>query len=185
MSNPSLQRRNAPLAIEYLAPSSLKPMQGAPRRHPKSQIKSLSKPITAFGFNVPILVDGERRIISGHARVEADESLGLSEVPGIRIEHLTDAQIKAFMLAENRLAELATWDERALGSILLELSELELDFDIDATGFALAEIELRIEGLNDQPTEEAEIPVVSGPAVTRPGDLWQLGDHRLLCGSAL
>jgi DNA modification methylase len=179
------QLRNAQLQIEYLLITSLKPMPGSPRRHPKSQIQSLTKSITAFGFNVPVLVDGDERIVAGHARVEAAKRCGLAEVPAIRVEHLNEAQLKAFMVADNRLAELGSWDDPALGLILVELADLDLDFDIEATGFALAEIELRIEGLGDDAGEQEEIVATSGPPVTQPGDLWMLGSHRLLCGNAL
>ncbi len=185
MSTASAGRRNAPLQIDYFPPASLKSMDGAVRKHPPSQIKSLCKSIEAFGFNVPILVDGEGRIVAGHARVAAAIRLGIGEVPAIRIQHLTEAQGKAFMLADNRLAELSQWDDQALGAVLLELSTLDLDFDIEATGFAMAEIDLRIEGLDEGPDEAEDIAVASGPSITRPGDLWLLGRHRLLCGSAL
>lgn len=186
MTDITHQRRNAPLQIEYLSTDSLKPTPGAPRLHPKSQIKSLIKSIQAFGFNVPILVDGDNQIIAGHARLEAASKLGLMELPVIRMEHLTALQLKAFMVAENRLAELGAWDERALSTILLELSEIDLDFDIEATGFALAEIELKIEGL-EQPLEEEQeqILVSSGVPVAQIGDLWVMGNHRLMCGNSL
>src|SRR5688572_14503360 len=130
-------RRNAPLQIEYLSPGNLQPMPGTPRKHPKSQIRSLIKSIEAFGFNVPVLIDGTQRIIAGHARVEAAKKIGMDNIPAIRVEHLSEAQVKAFLIADNRLAELSTWDEQALGAILLDLNELELDFDLEATGFAM------------------------------------------------
>ena len=185
MTNVSPARRNARLQICYLATSSLKPMPGAPRRHPASQVRMLAKSVDAFGFNVPILVDGEDRIVAGHARVVAAEKCGITEVPAVRVEHLSDAQLTAFMVADNRLAELARWDDQLLGTILLELSELDLDFDIEATGFAVAEIELRIEGLNDASGESEEQPVSSGPPVVTPGEVWEMGGHRLFCGNAL
>lgn len=185
MSIVSAGRRNAPLQIEHLPVATLTPMSGAARKHPPAQIKSLCKSIAAFGFNVPILVDNEGRIVGGHARVTAAVRLGLSEVPAIRIQHLNEPQIKAFMLADNRLAELACWDDQALGVVLLELSTLDLDFDLDATGFAMAEIDLRIEALEERHDDAAEIAVAAGPSITQPGDMWLLGRHRLLCGNAL
>ena len=185
MPNMSMMRRNAPLQIESLSITSLKPMPGTPRRHPKSQIQTLTKSIGAFGFNVPVLIDADNRIIAGHARAEAAGHCGLNEVPAIRIEHLNEAQIKAFMIADNRISELGNWDEPALGALLLDLAELDLDFVIEATGFAMAEIDLKIEGLGEPVEEQEEIPVMSGPSVTLPGDLWMLGKHRLLCGNAL
>ena len=181
----SLARRNAPLQIEYISLDRLKPMPDAPRAHPKSQIASLVKSIAAFGFNVPVLVDSADRIVAGQARVTAATKLGLAEAPAIRIDHLNETQIKAFMVADNRLAELGKWDDRKLGSILMELSQVEIDFDLEATGFALAEIELRIAGLDDEDDEGEKHDALSGPPVVMAGELWQLGEHRLICGSAL
>src|SRR5579872_880072 len=103
---PSPLRRNAPLQIEYVSTTALTPMPGAPRRHPKSQITSLTKSIRAFDFVVPVLIDGAGRIVAGHARVAAAKALGMVELPAIRVEHLSDAQIKAFLVADGRLAEM-------------------------------------------------------------------------------
>jgi DNA modification methylase len=177
--------RSTRLQSEYLATSTLKPMPGATRRHPKSQIRALMRSIEAFGQVLPVLVDEQYRIISGHAQLEAATRLGLTEVLSIHIEYLTEPQIKALMIALNRLADLSTWDEKALGTVLLELSDLDLDFDLEATGFSLAEIELKIEGLNHGEDGEGQVTTPSGPAITQPGDVWQLGNHRLICGNAL
>lgn len=186
MLNSNNPRRNASLHTEYLATTSLIPMPGAPRQHPKSQIRSLTKSFEAFGQVLPILIDGESRIISGHAQWDVAKRLGMSEVMVIRVEHLNEPQTKALMVALNRLGDLSKWDEQALSTILLDLHEIELGFDIEATGFAEIEIELRIEGLDDVTEAEGEVVLVGdGPTVTQPGDLWQLGDHRLLCADAL
>ena len=173
-------RRNAQLQIEYLSITSLTPMPGAPRQHPKSQIRALTKSFEAFGQVLPILIDAECRIISGHAQWEVAKRLGMPEVMVIRIEHLTETQTKALMVALNRLGDLSKWDEPALSTILLELHTVDLDFDIEATGFTEIEIELRIEGLDgDSTAEEDDVIVGTGQAITQPGDLWQLGNHRL------
>ncbi len=185
MPTTSSSLRNTRLQSEYLAAGALKPMPGAPRRHPKSQIWALMKSIKAFGQVLPILVDEQSRIISGHAQLEAAMRLDLREVLVIRIEYLTEPQTKALMIALNRLADLSAWDDQALGTVLLELSELNLDFDLEATGFSLAEIELKIEGLETAEDKEEPLFMATGPAIAQPGDLWQLGDHRLLCGNAL
>src|SRR5258708_36481652 len=95
------------LKIEYLATSNLSPMPGAPREHPKSQIRLLEKSIGAFGFNVPVLIDRHNRLIAGHARVQAARNLGLAEIPAIRVEDLNEDQVKGLMLADNRIAMLA------------------------------------------------------------------------------
>src|SRR5216683_1322022 len=114
--------------------------------------------------------------------------LGRKEVPTINLEHLSPAQARAFMIADNRLTEIASWDDRLLGEQLRELSELNLDFSLEATGFDMAEIDLLIEGASATPEPDPDdVPLVigSGPAVTRPGDTWLLGRHRIYCGSAL
>jgi DNA modification methylase len=186
MPNSSPPRRNAPLHTEYLAPTALTPMPGTPRVHPKSQIRALTKSFEAFGQVLPILIDADHRIISGHAQWEVAQRLGMTEVMVMRIEYLAKPQIKALMVALNRLADLSKWDDQALGAILLDLHGLDLDFDIEATGFAEIEIELRIEGLDDVGEEtEVNADIGTGPAITQLGDLWQLGEHRLLCANAL
>lgn len=185
MPRTSSPLRNTRLQSEYLATNTLKPMPGAPRRHPKSQIRALMRSIEGFGQVLPILVDEQSRIISGQAQLEAATRLGLTEVLAVRIDYLTEPQTKALMIALNRLADLSAWDDRALGTVLLELSELDLDFDLEATGFTLGEIELKIEGLDAVQDEPEPEFVTSGTPVTRPGDLWQLGCHRLTCGNAL
>ena len=158
------------------------------RIHSPRQIALLAKSIRHFGFNVPVLVDASGQVLAGHARLLAAKSLGRCEVPTIELNHLSAAQAKAFTLADNRLTELATWDERLLAESLQELSLVDLDFELDATGFEMAEIDLRIEQLDtvDAETEEAvELPGPNAVAISKPGDLWCLGPHRLLCGNAL
>ena len=177
-------RRNAPLHTEYLATSALTPMPGAPRTHPKSQIRALTKSFEAFGQVLPILIDAESRIVSGHAQHEVAQRLGMAEVMVIRIEYLAEPQVKALMVAVNRLSELSKWDEGALKGILLDLYELDLDFDIEATGFTEIEIELRL-NVDDGDSGEQDILVGDGPAITGQDDIWQLGRHLLLCGNSL
>ena len=187
MSNKLLTQGIHRLAIDYLATSSLSPMPGAPRVHPKSQIRLLEKSIQAFGFNIPVLIDRHNRLIAGHARIQAAKNLGLIEIPAIRIEDLSEAQVKGLLLADNRIATLATSNDKAEAQLLLELSQIELDFDLEATGFYLAEIELKIAGLDtfsESEEEEEAILVASGPAITQPGDGWKLGSHILLCADA-
>ena len=176
------------LKLDYVATSSLSPMPGAPREHPNSQIRLLEKSIQAFDFRFPVLIDRHNRLIAGHARVQAARNLGLTEIPTIRVEDLSDAQVKGLLLADNRIATLAKSNDRAEAQILLELSQVELDFDIEGTGFYLAEIELKIAGLTEiDGSAEGEIEtilVASGPAITRFGDGWMLGSHTLHCADA-
>jgi DNA modification methylase len=169
--------------------SELEPYTLNARAHPRSQLEKLAASIREFGFLIPILVDREGRIIAGHARAEAARLLGLAKVPTIAIHHLSDAQVRAFRIADNRLAELAEWDEQALAIELKALSELELSFDVEITGFELAEIDILIEraepgGELDEADEIPELDEAT-PPVSQVGDLWLLAEHRLLCADAL
>lgn len=114
-------------------------------------------------------------MIAGHGRLLACRHLGWTEVPTIRIDHLGEAQKRAFMIADNQLTEIAVWDDRLLAEQLMELSSLDLEFDFETTGFDIGEIDLRIESLSeaDEPVEPP-LPAVTGPAVTQRGDLWRL-----------
>lgn len=167
----------------------LRPSSHLLRCHSKRQIKQLARSIETFGFNVPILIDREDTIIAGQGRFLACRELGWTEIPTIRVGHLNEAQLKAFMIADNRLSELSTWDEQILGETLQELSLLDLDFSLEATGFDMGEIDFRIEGLKaskpklDRSDEIPDAP--PGPPVSVLGDLWELDGHRVLCGSAL
>jgi ParB-like chromosome segregation protein Spo0J len=177
----------AALKIVYKDPGQLKPRAKNPRTHTRRQIRQIAASITEFGFINPILIDKADRIIAGHGRAEAAKLLGMSDVPTVRVDHLTPAQIRAYVIADNRLAQNAGWD-RAL--LALELQELtvHLDFDVTVTGFETAEIDLLIRDLNGGNRDDAdEVPDIdrSAPAVSRTGDLWHIGDHRLLCGDAL
>ena len=137
----------APLSVAYLPLDRLKPDPGNARRHSAKQIRQIARSIETFGFNVPILVDGGDNVVAGHGRLAAARRLGWSEIPAIRLEHLSEAQQHAFMIADNRLAEVAVWDDRRLGEQLEALAGVELDFDIEAIGFEMGEIDLRIEQL--------------------------------------
>src|SRR5258706_11248696 len=165
----------------------MKPDPRNARVHTKKQIRQIAGSIESFGFNVPILIDGENNVVAGHGRILAAKLLGLAEVPTVRLDHLTGAQRRAFAIADNRLTEIASWDDRLLGETLKELATVDLDFALEATGFDAGEIDLRIEALSQNKREAVKrpIPAVPGPAVTRTGDLWLLGRHRVLCGDAL
>jgi DNA modification methylase len=178
------------LKIVYRRIDTLKPDPANPRRHTKKQMRQIADSIETFGFNVPLLVDGELKVIAGHGRLLACQELGWSEVPTISLDHLTRAQTQAFMIADNRLSEIASWDDRLLAEQLKDLSLIGLDFSLEVTGFEVGEIDLRIGALDDQPetaTDPADVvpEVASGPAVSNPGDLWSLGSHRVLCGNVL
>jgi len=168
-----------PRAIEYRAIASLKPYGKNARTHSKSQVAKIARSMREFGWTLPVLVDAHGEVIAGHGRLLAAAELGLSEVPVIMLDALTPAQVKAYRLADNRLALDADWDEALLGEELLDLQNL--GFDLDYTGFEPSEIM----GLTGQ-TEAEEVPAPPPPEnpVSRTGDLWILGEHRLLCGDA-
>jgi DNA modification methylase len=175
--------------IVHCPVDALRPYPRNPRTHSRKQIRQIADSIQEFGFCNPVLVDDNDQIIAGHGRVEAAKRLGMETVPTVRLSHLTEAQKRAYIIADNRLAELAHWDREILAIELQNLTAEDLDFDIEVVGFETGEIDVLIEELGDgdKLDDEADlIPPVDdkGPAVTRPGDLWTLGEHRLLCGDA-
>ena len=143
--------------------------------------------IRTFGFTNPVLVDADNRLIAGHGRVEAARQIDLTRVPTVCLAGMTEEQIRAYVIADNRLAENAGWDADLLAIELQYLSELDLDFEVTITGFSMPEIDVLIGGLDAEPQKPDPadaVPEMSGPAITRPGDLWQIGPHRLICGDA-
>ncbi len=189
------QRKRAPRRIDRSLSVVSRPVadlrldQHNPRLHTRNQLRQIARSIETFGFNVPVLIDAQGQLIAGHGRVLAAQLLGITHVPTIMLEHLTEAQIRAFMIADNRLTENSVWDERLLAEQLKELSTLELDLSIDVTGFEMGEIDLMIEDLapashgKDDPADA--IPGSGAkPQVTRAGDLWVLDRHRVYCGDA-
>jgi DNA modification methylase len=155
--------------------------------HNRQQVRAIAHSREAFGFNAPILVARGDRIIAGHGRLEAAKLLGLQEVPIVRLEHLSEPQAKAYMLADNKLTDRSSWDEGQLALRLKELHEMALDFEIESTGFEPPEIDLRIQSLEPPDATDAadEFEPPQGTPVSRIGDVWRLGRHRLGCGSAL
>lgn len=177
------------VAVEYRPIAALKTDPKNPRTHTPRQIRQIARSIQSFGFNVPVLVDATLNVIAGHGRLLACQHLGWREVPTIALEHLSAAQAKAFAIADNRLTENSEWDERLLAEQLKELSLLDLDFSLEVTGFHMGEIDLKIESLSSEVAAGEDpadtIAVSSAPAVSRLGDLWELGNHHVLCGDAM
>jgi DNA modification methylase len=173
--------------ISFVAVADLTPQADNPRKHGRAQIRAIAKSIEAFGFNTPILIDRNGKIIAGHGRYEAAKLLGCTQVPVIFLDHLTETQATAFRLAYNKLSDRSAWDDVKVAIQLKELSELVLDFDIEAIGFEPPELDFRIQSLDspDAADNADEFDAVTGPAVSAAGDLWQLGPHRLYCGNAL
>lgn len=170
--------------LVHLPPGHIYPHPQNPRKHTARQIKQVAESIRRFGFRFPVLVDTKNRLIAGHCRKHAAELLGLKEIPVIQASDLSETQVRALMVADNRLTELSDWDEALLGENFRILAELDLDFDLTVTGFDYGDIErFMILGESEQVLVE-EVDVSQAAAVTRPGDIWALGDHKILCGDS-
>ena len=175
------------MKIEYASVHELRPYANNARTHSKRQIRQIANSIKKFGFCNPVLIDDAKQIIAGHGRIEAAKLLGIDAVPICRLSHLSEADKRAYILADNKLAEKAGWDKEVLAIELQGL--IDLDFELELTGFEMPEIDLILEdareasGASNGPEDHVP-PRPSGPAVSRPGDLWVLGQHRLLCGDA-
>jgi DNA modification methylase len=174
--------------IKYLPPDSLKAYETNARVHSRKQVKLICKSIKAYGFTNPLLIDKQGQVVAGHGRLEAAKLLGLQLVPTVCLEHLKEGAKRAYMLADNKIAELATWDPDKLALEFNYLTEVETDFDINVTGFDVAEIDLEIQAhkrrLDTAQDDEAPEPPPRVKVVSKLGDLWLLDHHRLLCGDA-
>jgi DNA modification methylase len=168
----------------------LQAYQRNPRTHSPSQIKKLVASVKEFGWTVPILVDADRQVIAGHGRLEAARKLGLPEVPVLVLEHLTAAQRRAYVIADNQLALEAGWDDELLAQELKALEDLgsDLGFDLQVTGFDRGDIDDLFASLagDDEADDDEQETVPEAPAepTTRAGDVWVLGGHRLMCGDS-
>jgi DNA modification methylase len=170
------------LQIAWRPLGELIPYARNPRTHSDAQVAQIAASIREFGWTNPVLVDGENGIIAGHGRVLAARKLSLERVPVIELAHMTQAQRQAYVLADNQLALNAGWDEALLRLELADLSEL--GFDLGLIGFGAGELERLLAGTKDGLTADDDAPALPEQAITRPGDLWPLGEHRLLCGDA-
>jgi DNA modification methylase len=175
-------------SIEYRNISELKPWARNARTHSKKQVRQIADSIKAFGFTNPVLIDGENSILAGHGRVEAAKLLGMAQVPCVRLDHMTLAQKRAYVLADNKLALNAGWDDTLLAEELQVILDDETGIDINLTGFSIDEVDHLIEDLSPQedgdPADDV-LPEQDSPYDVRMGDIWQLGPHRLICGNAL
>ena len=172
--------------IEYVPVQDLRLPERNARKHPEKQVHQVAAAIKQFGIIIPIIVDQNGVIYAGVARYLASLQLNLPTVPVIRVEHLSQEQKRAYALADNKIAANAGFDLDVLAIELRELSAQNLSFDLEVTGFDTAEIDLLIDGpSSDKPDPSDVIPELQGSPVTRAGDMWILGDHRLLCGDSL
>jgi DNA modification methylase len=180
-----MENYGSALAVVYHEVQQLVPYPRNARTHSKRQIRQIADSIGAFGFTNPVLVDRSATIVAGHGRVEAAKLLGMKKVPTICLESLNEDQIRAYILADNKLAEKAGWDNSILAIELQHLTAVDLGFDVSLTGFEIGEIDLILQESKEKEDEEEPVEISRGPAVTKPGDVWLLGSHRLLCGDAL
>ena len=171
--------------IEQWPTAKLLPYARNSRTHSDEQVAQVAASIREFGFTNPVLVDAEGGIIAGHGRVMAARKLGMDKVPCIRLAHLTEAQRRAYVIADNKLALNAGWDEKMLA---LELQDLQgMDFDLSLTGFLGNEIDELLAGMDATPeceTDADAVPEVQAAVVSSLGDIWTLGKHRIMCGSS-
>lgn len=165
----------------------LRPWARNARKHSKKQIRQIADSIETFGFTNPVLIDQEDTILAGHGRVEAAKLLGQSTVPCLHVEHMSAAQKRAYVLADNKLALNASWDDDLLSQELAALSEIDLDFDIGLTGFSISEIDdlLDLDEPEQDNDPQDDILPSKAPARVSFGEVWALGAHRLVCGNSL
>lgn len=173
--------------IEHIPPLELRPYARNARTHSRKQVKAIARSIETFGFMSPVLAGDDGEIIAGHGRVEAAKLLGMQTVPVIRIGHFSDAERRAYILADNKLALQAGWDQEILAIEFQAL--IDLGFEAELTGFSTTEIDLTFELVeNSDPKAKTSdldrLPTLRSEAVTAPGDVWDLGRHRLICGDA-
>ena len=171
------------LQIQYRPVESLIPYARNAKQHADAQVAQIAASIREFGWGAPILVDGQNNVIAGHGRLLAARKLGMTEVPVVPMTHLTDTQRKALILADNKISENASWDDALLG---LELTELqEASFDLELTGFTAEEWDKLIASdSNAGLVDDDQIPDVIETAISQIGDVWLLGEHKVLCGDA-
>jgi|HubBroStandDraft_4_1064222.scaffolds.fasta_scaffold05044_5 DNA modification methylase len=181
----TVKNKIAELLITYQLISALKTNPRNARTHTKHQIRQIAKSIKVFGFTNPVLVDKDNTIIAGHGRVDGAKVNGMTVVPTIRLENLSPDQVRAYIIADNRLAEKAGWDKSILAIELQHLLAIDDDFDVSVTGFEIPEIDVLLAPDNNRPDPDDTFEVAeTSQAVTSVGDLWHLGKHRILCGNS-
>jgi len=171
--------------LEYRPVDTLIPYARNAKQHSDAQVAQIAASIREFGWGAPILIDGQNNVIAGHGRLLAARKLGMTEVPVIPLEHLSDTQRRALILADNKIGENASWENELLG---VELSELqEAGFDLGLTGFSPEEWDALIAGeedTNDGLTDEDAVPEAPAEPISQAGDIWILGEHKVICGDA-
>lgn len=174
------------LAVSYISPEEVKPYQNNPKKHSEKQITQIINSIKEFKFNNPILIDENNVLIAGHGRLLASKHLQIKEIPAIRLTHLTESQKKAYRIADNKLTENGAWDTDLLKIEFEEIQKLNLDLNLDITGFDNQDIDLLFNPPPPADNKLNKIPYIpEKEIVSKAGDIWQLGSHRIICGDAL
>ncbi len=182
----AVKSQPAELAVTYRDAASLKPYPHNSRAHTRAQVKLVGNSIETYGWTNPILIDDDLNVIAGHARLDAAKLLGMEQVPTITLSHMTAAAKRAYIIAVNQMNEIAGgWDRNVLAFEHQAIRLMDPDFDISATGFSLDDVEIMIDGLTVGTEDEPAHPDRSRPAATLLGDLWVLGEHKILCGDSL
>ena len=171
----------AKLEVQYVKLNAVRPSDRNARQHSRKKIRQLANTVRALRVLSPIIVDESFEILAGHARYEAAKLLGLTEVPTIQVDHLSEPEKRAYRLADNRFSERASWDHELLAIEIKDL--MDLDFEIELTGFETADVDIILDD-EASATEEIIPPVAIGPAITQLGDIFELGPHRLICGDS-
>ena len=174
--------------LELVQVEDIKPSPKNPRTHSKKQVREIARSIQEFGFTVPALIDEDNRVLAGHGRLEAAKLLGLASIPCVRVSHMSQAQKRAYIIADNKLASNAGWDEDLLAEELQALMGFTPGFDLTVTGFSLPEIDQVIRSQKpeepDNPHDDRLTDVVLTLRRCRPGDIYRVGLHKLICGDA-
>lgn len=174
------------LNIQNIAIARIREYKNNPKLHNRVQITKIRESIREFGFINPVLLDENLEIIAGHGRVAAARDMGMHDVPAIILSHLTDAQKRAYRIADNKLTELGKWSIDLLNLEFTELSKLDLNFDLDITGFETGEIDLILDGAGtSDPKNDMVPPLTDDDRRCKRGDIWRLGRHTIICGDAL
>jgi len=174
------------LTIKNIKLADIRAYKNNPKLHNRAQVAKIRESIREFGFINPVLLDENKEIIAGHGRVAAAKDAGITEVPAIILSHLTDAQKRAYRIADNKLTELGNWSVELLNLEFSELSDLDLDFNLEITGFETAEIDLILDGNGvSDPKTDAMPALTDEDRRCKRGDIWKLGRHTLVCGDAL
>lgn len=179
------------LVVEQIDIESIMPYKNNPKIHKNKQIQQIVNSISEFKFNNPILVDENNEIIAGHCRWLAAKQMNMTQVPVIKLSHLSDAQKKAYRIADNKLTENGEWDVDLLKIEFENLNSLDLDFSLDITGFDIADIDVMLDSsLTDKEVKIDEKAntvtfIPENEIISKEGDIWQLGKHKIICGNAL